>query len=476
VEGGQAMTVAANLGSSIRGISWREDNTIFFGLDGGEAVYRVPADGGVAPVVFAAPDSSAGEYAVRNPHAIPGTDAVLVTVILVDDDLPRLDVVDGAGRRSRLFAGSSPFFTDDGHIVYALPDGSVMAQRFDRERLDTLGGPFRVAEGVIYRARRGLAEYGVSRTGAMVHVTGTEAADMALELHSLDGGAVESLPYSGGLRLPRFSPGDGRYIAVDLVEGFVDEDRDVWVYDRRQADFFRVTVDGGTAPAWSADGAYVLYRSPGGRDAIWRRRFDGSEPAEHLLDADIRLGLEVSLDGSWMVWVTLSGTNLDIWGRDERGPDEPRALLEESYQETAPALSPDGAWIAYVSNVSNEYEVYVRSFPDLGPVTKVSVGGGQEPRWSPDGNSLYYRNLPVGVPGETVHRAGLQVTGGRMEVSDRQVVFTFENRKAYNTLAAGWDLSPDGTTAAFVRLPELTTQRGYQVTLNATTRARGSTR
>jgi len=472
VEGGQPMTVVSDLGKSIRGVSWREDNTIFFGLDGsGEAVYRVPADGGAAPVVFAAPDSTAGEQAVRYPHAIPGTDAVLVTVILFGEDLPRLDVVDGAGRRSPLFAGSSAWFTEDGHIVYALPDGSIMAQGFDPQRLDTLGGPFRIAEGVIYRDRRGLAEFGISRTGTMVHVTGQEQSEMTLELHPLDGGATESLPLMGALRCPRFSPPDGRYVAIEFTDGYVEEDRDIWVYDRSQQNLSRVTVDGAVGPAWSPDGAYLLFRPPLGMGSqIWRRRFDGSEPAELMAEASVQLGLEVSRDGAWTVWTATPNGDLDVWGRNEQDGGDARALLSERYNESAPALSPDGAWLAYVSDVSNQAEVYVRSFPDLGPVSKVSVGGGQEPRWSPDGQALYYRTLPPGVQPETLHRAELRVTGDRLEVTAREPVLSFEVRKAYNTLASQWDLSPDGQVAAFVRLPELTRQGGYEVTLNATAR------
>jgi len=478
VEGGQPMTVASNLSRAIRGISWREDNTIFFGLDGsGESVYRVPADGGRPPELFAAPDSAAGEQAVRYPHAIPGTDAVLVTVILFEEEIPRLDVIDGGGRRSPLLRGGSAWTTDDGHIVYALPDGSIMAQRFDRERLDTIGGPFRIAEGVIYRDRRGLAEFGISRNGTMVQVAGDEEGVQTLELYPVDGGPAEPLTVEGAIRFPRFSP-EGRYLAVDFAEDASTPDRDIWVYDRPQRNFSRVTVEGGVGPAWSHDGTHVFFRRMTGYgDGIRRRRWDGSAPAELVSDVSVALGLEESRDGRWMVWTAVANGQVDVWVRDNQGAGEARALLAEAYTESAPTISPDGAWIAYVSMVSGTPEVYVRSFPELGPVSKISVGGGQEPRWWPNGTGLLYRTVPEDGEGvQTVERVDLQTLEGRLEVTGRRTVLTLDPSMGRNIMAADWDVAPDGSVFAFVRLPELRRQNAYQVTLNATARDGGGAR
>ena len=258
-EGGQPITVAGGVGP-VRDIAWLADNTIVYGLDGdGEGLYRVSADGG-APEQITVPGSAAGERAHRYLNSLPGGSVILMTVMPLEaGEVPRIDPLDlESGERKSLMRGADPWYTDDGHVVYALPDGSIMAQPFDAAALDTIGGPFRIAEGVIYRTE-GAGEFGIALNGTMIANGSLTATLDGLVLVDRQGG-WERLPLEGSFRQPRFSP-DGRLVAVERsseVQGALD---DIWIYDLEQRNPSRLTVEGSNSfPSWSPDGETVMYQ------------------------------------------------------------------------------------------------------------------------------------------------------------------------------------------------------------------------
>ena len=146
------------------------------------------------------------------------------------------------------------------------------------------------------------------------------------------------------------------------------------------------------------------------------------------------------------------------------GNGTPRTLLAESYHEDSPTISPNSRWMAYTSYVSGTAEVYVRSFPDMGPVTKISIDVGIEPRWRPDGEAIFSRSR-LGLHEVEV----LEGIGGLVPGSRSNVDATVYRRQAN---AAAWDVHPDGDRFIFVSATT-TTGASYQITLNATTRPGG---
>ena len=199
-----------------------------------------------------------------------------------------------------------------------------------------------------------------------------------------DWGTV-SFPSDAGLAL---SP-DGTRLALSLV----GEQADVWVKQLPAGPLSRLTFEGGWnyRPAWSPDGRSVRYLSDGpdrvGRAGldVWTKRVDGSGPAERLLDWKEGIWAHAwSRDGQWLVFRDLASSpeNRDIYALRVGVDSEPVPLLNTRFNETAPTISPDGRWLAYVSNESGREEVYVRPFPNVRDGSwQVSLDGGGEPKW-----------------------------------------------------------------------------------------------
>ena len=130
-----------------------------------------------------------------------------------------------------------------------------------------------------------------------------------------------------------------------------------------------------------------------GGSELWRVAANGSTPAERILSADgITLAVSVQPDGEGMVFERRMGGRWSIWRAPVSPGASPVPLLEEPFDDYMPAISPNGRWLAYVSNSTGKYEVYARPYPSAGAATRISEGGGTEPRWSHDGRRIFYRN------------------------------------------------------------------------------------
>lgn len=196
-------------------------------------------------------------------------------------------------------------------------------------------------------------------------------------------------PYS----TPRFSP-DGERIAFTMG---VSQNVDIWIYDLSKTTLTRLTTEGiNVRPEWSPDGTRVLFRSERQNSiAIWWQPADGSGPAEPLLKPDVEPfeGI-LSPDGKRLIYRTAPGLKYtrDIFYVDLPDMTHPKPLVVSPYAEQMPRLSPDGRWLAYQSDESGQFEIYVRPFPNPGARIQVSTTGGTEPLWSRDGRTLFYRS------------------------------------------------------------------------------------
>jgi serine/threonine-protein kinase len=260
-------------------------------------------------------------------------------------------------------------------------------------------------------------------------------------------GAPETLADVGEREFaaPRYAP-DGRRIVFQVGPGFPTA---LWVYHLSARTFTRIapaTAEGSTlSAAWTPDGRRLLFTStPGvGRDTwgIWTQPADGGAPPQLLFtERGTPEGTAVAPDGRTLLYAIVSDTGGAR--RDLRAVDlpdgAPRPWLATPFDEFAPAFSPDGRWVAYVSDETGRREVYVRPFAGASGRVQVSAEGGTEPCWSPDGRRLFYRSgrrmvaAHVGPAGAT---PGLAVTA-------RAVVFDGDY------LAGGrvrdYDVAPDG--------------------------------
>jgi serine/threonine-protein kinase len=260
---------------------------------------------------------------------------------------------------------------------------------------------------------------------------------------------------------PRYSP-DGRRLAVSIFDG---ERTDIWVYTLASGSSERLTT-GGTdnqRPEWSPNGDYIYFRSnQSGRYAIWRRRSDGSAPAEPVsprLDIPAQEGI-VSPDGRTLIYrVDDPARARDIYTISLEGKDRtPRALLVTEFDELTPRLSPgDGKWLAYVSNESGRHEVYVRPFSSSGGRVVISAGGGQEPLWSRDGRQIFYRSSRAII-------AATVSLSGNPEVVARDTIVTDDFLDS--SFHPMYDVTPDGKRLLVLEGDE--SQRELTVILNWT--------
>jgi eukaryotic-like serine/threonine-protein kinase len=193
---------------------------------------------------------------------------------------------------------------------------------------------------------------------------------------------------------------DGRRVAVVAASGQVS---DIWNADLDRGAMNRLTFDGAANPVWSPDGAWVFYTrgasGPGGAGDVYRRRADGSGEAESVWqDGGALVPMSLSPDGSYLAVERSSAFGpSDIWILPLGGDEKPWPFVEGPFNAFMAEFSPDGRWLAYMSNESGRPEVYVRTFPGSGGRWQISTASGLEPRWSPRGDELFYRSGTGGV-------------------------------------------------------------------------------
>ncbi|MEX2180422.1 MAG: protein kinase [Gemmatimonadaceae bacterium] len=381
------------------------------------------------------------DEAILSVHGLPEDAGVLYSVQRgVASSLAVLDLRTGTARSLDL-PGSDPRYVDTGHLVYVGLDERLRAVRFDARRLVITGPPVILDEPV--RVNIATAEMALSRSGTIV-IPGQDGLG-ALVLVDRAGRVERLLPRLGDFGDPRLSP-DGRRLAVRL-------DQDIWLLDRDRRTLTRLTFDSAASrPAWAPDGRRIAYhRQVGRRRHVRIVNADGATPAESLLTLPDMEPWEVLFtpDGTSLVVRTVGGeTRRDIWLWPGLTGTRLVPLLATPADEVSPALSPDGKWMAYVSNESGRAEVYIRSFPDMGSRIQVSPDGGSEPLWSPRGDELFYR--------EGAAMMAVAVRNGRSaEVGRRARLFA---DPAFNSDLTHqvYDVTPDGQRFVMVRRLETT--------------------
>jgi serine/threonine-protein kinase len=305
----------------------------------------------------------------------------------------------------------------------------LYAVAFDLERLELTGGAVPVIEDVAP------ASFALSASGSILYSVGGSAETASTLVWVSRDGRSEPLDASwrGGFEYPAVSP-DGRSVAVSLRDGTMQ----LWIW-RADGTRQKLTQEGTVnwRPSWTPDGRSVAFASNrrGGRSQddfdLYLAPVDGSAPAELLHRHPFGLWeVELSRDGEWMVLRADEydgDANLRV--RRVRGDTTLGPLVVDPYTTTQATLSPDGRWLAFVSNATGEREVYVTPFPGGGSTRLVSRDGGTEPRWAHSGRELFYKSrnqlmvvpvtpgpaLTTGVPRPLFSVAGYHAARNRQE-------------------------------------------------------------
>jgi Tol biopolymer transport system component len=409
---GGAPQVVCKTGEEVRGAVWGEDGTIFFSAGVGGGIWRVSANGGT-PEMVTAPDSDRREKSHRRPALLPGGKAVIMTVGMADTtsfDDARIDVVTLAtGKRKTIIQGGMDAqYLSTGHLLYARA-GSLVAVPFDVARLEVTGPPRAVASDVSTYPDFGYANFSVSHDGSLLYLPGgARPWETTLLWVDRQGRSQPVTDVRRAFDYVSLSP-DGQRIALQLDQATLE----VWVYDLARTTFTRLVHgwDNG-APLWSPDGTRVTFVSARwtSRGMFWQLA-DGSGPAERLTaDGPDFLSPESwSPDGRSLAFTQYKGGDSDLWiwsAADRKS----FPLLQTPASESGARVSPDGHWIAYQSNQSGRFEVYVRAFPGPSRSWQVSVDGGTAPVWARNGRELFFRNdnlmMTVDVSTTPVFTAG----------------------------------------------------------------------
>jgi serine/threonine-protein kinase len=432
--GGSRVKIA-ELDSAPRGATWGRDDTIVFATAAPTGLQRVPAAGGTPEPLT----TTNGAEDHLWPAYLPDGNAVLFTIAEQGSpDAGRIAVLSLGDLEQKVLiaGGTAARYVPTGHIVYSLGD-TLLAVGFDPDRLEVTTAPVPVAEGVNVNDVTGAANFGVADNGTLAYARGGQAAASASLVWVNRAGQQEPLPLApAAYSWPRISP-NGAQIAVSIGQ------QDVWVADIARGTLSRVTTTPGTdnVPTWTLDGERLVFasmREGGGKLSFFTQRADGTGAAEKLLASAGNGHFKPyawSPDGARLVFDYGQPPRLDIGVLSLDGSGSWEPLLHSEANEAAPALSPDGHWIAYTSDQTGSCEIYVEGFPELGSRQRISTAGGAEAAWSPDGRELYYRE------GDRLMSVAID-TEGSFTVGSPQVLFG--GLPPPNCLFRDYDVSPDG--------------------------------
>jgi len=439
VNGGAAVTLCGAPGGSIfYSGSWGPDDTIVFNYTNIGGLWRVSAAGG-APQQLTKPKP--GEFYLEFPQMLPSGKAFLFAA---GGSLPNIQVgihSQQTGETRDLVGGTRPSYAPTGHLVYSQA-GTLMAVPFDPQRLGLNGAPVPVLEGVLQSPTTGVAQYSFSSTGTVAYVTGSIQGTRR-KLVWVDRKGVEQ-PLTGEThvyRAPRLSP-DGRRVAVAIAEQGAG---DIWVYDLARGTLTRLTFGGGNTPIWTPDGKRIAFQTQsGGTPAMFWQPADGSGGAERLTVSEYQ-----QVDGSWspdgqvLAFVEVNPTTgRDIWTLRVEGDRKPQPFLRTQFNETTPQFSPDGHWIAYASDESGRYEIYVQPYPGPGGKWQISTEGGAEPVWGHNGE-IFYRSGDKMIAVETT-------TQPTFSADKPKVLFAGQYVPSLLTMS-NYDVSPNGQRFVMIK-------------------------
>jgi serine/threonine-protein kinase len=463
VGGGSAVTLCD--APDPKGANWSDDGNILTAFNRGTTgLVRVPSGGGT-PVLVTEPSKEHPDRQLY-PQVLPGSQAVLFTSAGAGAfSNANIDVAAfKTGQRKTVLRGG--FFgrylstrNGTGYLVY-LRQSTLFAAPFDLATLAVTGPAQPVLEDVIYSRYFGAGNFDFSRTGTFVYASskGQVPATSIFLLNSA--GKTEPLQLAPGFYMtPRFSP-DGKRLAFLMgPEGH----RELWVHDLERGVTSRLTslLRVSLWPVWTPDGKKIVLSSLGtSQDGMYWVRADGAGDAQRL--TDVRSGSSnpgsFSPDGKRLAYTQTRGDGYaEIWTATVEGDRDQGALgvrlgKAELFLRSAstlsgqiePAFSPDGHWLAYVSDETGTREVYVRPFPGPGIRSQISTGGGMVPIWSRHGRELFFL-----TPDRRIAVAGYTSTGESF-IASKPRVWSEKRLPEVPPFSFSIDLTPDGKRFAVV--------------------------
>ena len=395
VTGGPAQTICD--APDPRGGTWNADGVIVFAPKSPDVLYRVSAGGGT-PAPLTTLDPSRKEISHSHPQFLPDGRHFLYLAISPQHDSSGIYVgaLDSNEKKLLVNADAGGAYSPPGYVLF-MRGRTLMAQAFDPDTVKINGDPFPVAEQV---DRLGLgrrdAMFSVSKTGVLVYWSGS-SSNLQLIWFDRQGKELSTVGPVGTYSTPWLSPDEKR-----VTFGSSEPDgggSDICLMELARGTLTRFTFDPAieAVPIWSPDGSRIVYSSD--RDGpmnLYQRAANSAGEAEPLLknDNNNKLSNDWSADGRFILFQEQNQrANYDLWVLPLSGDQKPFPYLQGDFSEVQGRFSPDGKWVAYASNESGKWEVYVQSFPAPGGKWQISTNGGAHPQWRRNDGELFYISL-----------------------------------------------------------------------------------
>jgi Tol biopolymer transport system component len=468
VSGGPPQTLCD--ASNGRGGTWNREGIIVFSPGPGTALLRVSANGGVpAPATKLVapmdlhrfpeflPDGKHFLYTINSDKA--ETSGIYVGAL--DEVAPVRLMADPSNAEyvPPVASGQS------GHLLFRR-EATLMAEPFDPAKLSGTGELFPVAEQVATAVNNNNAAFSASLNGLLAYFATSQEGNRELVWMDHGGKRIATVGQAGRLESGALSPDDSRISFSRRTQGGL---ADLWLMDVARGVPSRFTFGPGISsdPVWSPDGGRIVFMSLGDASTpdfwLYQKPSSGAGKGEPMVRGG-NIGArpqDWSGDGKWIVYEqTDAKTKFDLWLLPLGGDRKPVPYLRTPFNETGAQFSPDGKWMAYVSDESGQPQVYVQPIPASGAKWQVSSAGGSQPRWRRDGKELFY------ISAEEKLTAVPLKTGSSFEMGPPQELF--ELQSIYSPIDGRWAYQPtvDGkrflvTAAVGGATPSLTVELNW---------------
>jgi eukaryotic-like serine/threonine-protein kinase len=374
--------------------AWSSDGVILFSGGNGGSLRRVSANGGeVVPVT--ALDATRNETAHRWPQFLSDGRRFILFVgsVTPANTGIYLASLDSTTKTQLLNIGTSAVYAEPGFLLFE-QNGSLMRQAFDATTGTLTGQPESLGDTILGLRGPGYLPASASRTGSLAY-WGSRLAPTELVWFDRTGRAAGRVGEIARHDSPTLSPDDTKLLVTTRA---TSNDNELWRFDLATGASGRLTFSRGVARfgIWSPDSQNIVFSAPGEQGARLFQKPASGAGQESLLEGPGRHWAvfpdDWSRDGRWLAYVVTTDRGFDIWALDVREKTA-RPIVNSPANDVQPRFSPDGRWLAYASDETGEWQVYVQGFGDVAGRWQVSRSGGGQPTWRGDGKELFFLGL-----------------------------------------------------------------------------------
>ena len=402
-----ASRVICQFNDIIRGGTWNREGVILIGTMG-RGLFRVTEREKSASVATAL-DLTRLESAHRYPQFLPDGQHFLyrVTATRTETAGTYVGTLGGTEKKRLLDGESNAFYATPGWLLF-VRGGELMAQRFDADQLQLSSEPVRL--GAQARNLNNIRSLAASDNGTLAYDTNTTPTGKQLAWFDRSGKQIEILPEVVSTNLPTSLSPDEKKLAIITPPGQIISILDLTTKTKAR---FTFSNNPNNEPLWSPDGSQLIWRSYRNVWQVFQKATNGAGDEMLLFQSERPFDLtDWSADGRYLCYDArdVKG-NLDLWAMPLFGERQPQQIFKSEANELHGRFSPDCKWLAYTSDESGGYEIYVRTFPDTGGKWQVSPQGGTQPRWRHDGKELFYTSMDRKLMAVDVQAGAAFVTG-----------------------------------------------------------------